>query len=388
MDDVTAPADLSAAFAAIPDSAFPQPAPDPEFDAMVTEAASGPPRDELGRFTTESGEPLTVDGDAPVEAADGEQVAVEGEDGPEGEATGEGEPAPVFAVEIPLPNGNGENGLRNAGLLNLQVPDQETADTLRFHLKRSKALDAVEAEANQLREDAAFAPFFTAQPIAGFATLAERQPEAFAQFLDHATAAYPDYLAQMLEKHGYEVRPSKDPEVIAARAELAKRELRDLRTTAQSTYAQTLEQQQLIATGGRVVRSVAEGIGLSADPKDEEFVEFASRAARELDKWWDAQPAGARPTEQDMAMALQSLAQRFAALRTAPATKAATRTAATPNSTTAPKTQTPEAMKQKAEKAAQYRKLQPGTPTVSAIGKIKQKPGATLTDLFSTLRGS
>lgn len=373
------------ATASLPDTAFALP--DPTDDAIpeieVGDTASVErPRDEQGRFTTD-----------PLDAAfseDGEGAPAAESETPEGQepdVAGESEPAPAFTVDIPLPNGNGENGLRNAGLLNLTVPDQETADTLRFHLKRSRALDEVQSEAERLREDAAFAPFFQTAPVAGFATLAQRQPEAFADFLGHAVAAYPAEIAAMLERQGFTVAPAKDAEVIEARAALAKRELRDLQATAQQTYHQTMEQQQLVTLGGRAVRAVAETLGLPLDPQHDEFQEFATRAARELDKWMDRQPAGARPTEHDLQLALQPLAQRFAALRsTPPATKAATRTASASSPAKAP-VQTPEQMQAKAAKAAEYRKLQPGQAASAVTGKVKIRPDATIKDLAATLRG-
>lgn len=222
------------------------------------------------------------------------------------EADAAPEPAPTFKVPVPLPNGNGENGPTNAGTLELDLPTQEAADTLRYHLKQSARAQRLDGRLREASADTATVDFLEQSPAEGMLWIAQQHPEAGDRFLDTMVRAHPDKVVAALTQMGLQVSvdPAKE-ETILARAELARRDAKDAVAKGQTQFQGQRAVQTYRAAATEVVEDLTASLGLAAD--SEEYEVFATRAASRLTQLY--QQKGAQATPADMTAALQPLVQ-------------------------------------------------------------------------------
>jgi len=229
------------------------------------------------------------------------------EDAPAQEPAAE---APQFTVTIPLPNGNGENGPTNAGVLDIALPTQEAADTLRYHLKQSAKAQRLEARLTATQSDVATVDFLEQHPADGLLWMAQQHPEAGNTFLEHWMRANPERAVAALQTLGFQVTTDQYNErAIMAEAKLAKAEMAERVRTGQAAFQTQMSTQQYRAQAMDVVEELATTAGLQ--PGTDDHAVFADLASRKLADLYKTQ--NGRVTGADMTTALQPLIQRFTA---------------------------------------------------------------------------
>lgn len=251
-------------------------------------------------------------------AAETEPV-VEGE--PAAEAAPTEDPPAWAKLVIPLPNGNGENGSTNAGLLELPMPTQEAHDALKYHLKQSARAGRLDERLQSASGDTAIVEFLDAKPAEGLLWLAQANPDAAHQFLDIQVRSNPMRVAQQLQALGFTVSIEEGKqELIQARAELAGNRAKTSMQEGQQTFQQNLDREKFKNTARDVVDDVSQTLGLAKDSEDHRI--FTMRAAERLAKVHAEK--GTNATMADLVTALQPLVQAMTGRAAAkPATAAA-----------------------------------------------------------------
>lgn len=203
---------------------------------------------------------------------------------------------PTFPVELPLPNG--------AGVLDLELPTQEAADTLRHVLKQSERVPRLEAKLDQYQADAATVEFFDKNPAEAMLALATTKPDAAKAFMATYVAANPMETAQALAALGFDIVQPDDLklQLITAKAEAAALKQKDAVAQAATTYRATSAQTRFVQAAGEVIRELADTAGFKADT--DELDAFLHLASKRADKLFQTNPSA---TTADLAAALQPL---------------------------------------------------------------------------------
>lgn len=310
-------------------------------------------------------------GEAPAEGATAETL------------TGEPAAAPLvetaasFELDVPTPPRLNAEGKKESGVLKMKVGSQAEADNVKFHVKRSAQLDSVQAELQERQADRTTLDFFDTKPVEGFAYLAQAKPNAARSFVTEYLLANPTLAAEVLGPAGYTVTAAKDPEALAALAELASIKLRDRTHKARLSHEQTAAQQEWNHTAGMSIRDVAVTAGIDLASTD--FKMFAQFASSHIAEKF---PHGA--TRDELALALQPLIQRTMLMLGghAPAQAAAP----TPSTATPPTG--PATFAARDAQSGRFAKLQGGQTLATALA-IDAKPNAneTLEGLITRLGG-
>lgn len=280
----------------------------------------------------------------------------------------------AFTVQVPLPNGNGENGPTNAGTLELTVATQEAADTLRHHVKQSQRVARLEERVQRSRNDTATVDFLDAHPEDGLHWLAKEHPDASAAFLRTQVTANPKLAIETLTQLGFTVELTEpgSERAITAEARLAQREAADKVAQGQQTFRQQAALETYRDTALEIVDDLATTMGFRRDGEDYEV--FATRASARLTKLW--KDKGGTVTRADIAATLDPLVRALAG-KPADVPRAA-------DGTFAPKPKPP------AVPAATTRKLAgpaatSAPPLIQTITKLP--PNASLYDLKKIAQG-
>lgn len=228
-----------------------------------------------------------------------EEAAPETEAEPDAE-----EPAPTFSVSVPLPNGTGENGTTNAGLLDIVLPSQEAADTLRFHVKRSERYGRLEQQVERAQADSATVDFLSTNPIEGMLWMGEKFPQASENFLRTQLKANPEKAATWLQEMGFDVQIApENVRAVQAEAKLAALEAKQGVAEGQQKFTGETAKQRFNATANEAVDTLTAAAGLAKDSEDFEI--FAHRAVARLIPLYER--LGAKASLADVTEALTPL---------------------------------------------------------------------------------
>lgn len=316
-----------------------------------------------------------------------EEAAPETEAEPAAEPEAE-EPAPTFSVSVPLPNGTGENGTTNAGLLDIVLPSQEAADTLRFHVKRSERYGRLEQQVERAQADSATVDFLSTNPIEGMLWMGEKFPQASENFLRTQLKANPEKAATWLQEMGFDVQIApENVRAVQAEAKLAALEAKQGVAEGQQKFTGETAKQRFNATANEAVDTLTAAAGLAKDSEDFEI--FAHRAVTRLIPLYER--LGAKASLADVTEALTPLMAKLTG--TAVPAHHATVQARNENgqftaAEVAAKAATDEANKQAAIQAAlklkndKHRRLAgPSSTTVPVSAITKMPANASLYDL-------
>jgi len=307
--------------------------------------------------------------DTPTEGAEPEAPAAE---------TPAEEPV-TYQVTIPLPNGNGENGPTNAGTLDVALPTQEAADTLRYHLKQSAKAQRLESRVQATQQDVATVDFLEQHPTEGLFWMAEQHPDAGHAFLESWMKAHPERAVAALQTLGFQVTTDQYNErAIMAEAKLAQREMAERVRSGQTAFQTQMTTQAFRAQAMDAVEELASTVGLQPGTDDHAvFADLASRKLADLYKTNNGRVTGA-----DMTAALQPLAQRFAS------TGSLHHSAVQPRNDVGQFAKPVDSAKL-AKKNDTLRKIAgpvaPGAPVPAAVSKTP--PNTSLYDLRKSVRG-
>lgn len=304
----------------IPDTA-PAIAPVAPVAAPVAPVADGPAAPDLANPGTIWQQAIAAQQSSPENTVPEEPVAGEAAPEGEGEQSAALEEIPVWAkLTIPLPNGNGENGTTNAGLLELPMPNQETHDALKYHLKQSARAGRLDERLQAASGDTAIVQFLDERPADGLLWLAKANPEAATQFLDTQVRSNPMRIAQQLIAMGFNVTVDDGKqETIQARADLAALQAQTSMQSGQETFQRNLNLEKFKNSARDVVADVGQTLGLASDSED--FKIFTMRAAERMAKVHAEK--GMAATQTDLIQALQPLVQAMTGKATQPATRPA-----------------------------------------------------------------
>ena len=292
------------------ETAAPVTAPTPTPEAATTQAVATPEASPTLFDLRHPGTTLTDPAPEPV--AEPEAAA---EPTTEPEPTPEGEPepaaeeaAPTFKVSVTLPNGTGENGTTNAGVLDIELPTQEAADALRFHVKRSERFGRLEQQVQRAQEDSATVDFLSSNPVNGMLWMGEKYPQAAENFLRTQLRANPEKAATWLQEIGFEVQIApENVRAVQAEAKLAALEAKQGVTTGQQQFAGEAAKQRFNATANEAVDALVAAAGLAKDSEDFEI--FAHRAAARLVPLYER--LGASATLADVTETLQPIVAKL-----------------------------------------------------------------------------
>lgn len=296
----------------------------------------------------------------------------------EPEAAKPAEPAATFELEVPTPPRLNAEGKKESGTIKPKFANQAEADTVKFHVKRSGQLDAVQQELTERQADKTTVDFFDTKPVEALAFLAGAKPNAAREFVGEYLAANPQLAAEILTAVGYTVTAAKDPDALAARAELAAIKLRDRTHQARLSHEQTSAQQEWFGLAGSTIREVAVNAGLDLTGQD--YRTFTQIASQHADQKF---PQGA--TRDELALSLQPLIQRVMLMlghSAAPAQAAVTQ----PSTATPPPG--PETFAARDAAAQRFTKLQGGQALATALTIDAQpNPNETLEQQITRLGG-
>lgn len=306
--------------------------------------------------------------EATPEGAEAAEPAVEGD-----------EPAPAFDVEMPLPNGDGENGPQNAGRLKLALPSQESADALRFHLKRSAAAAKLEGKLDQYHQDHATVDFLQANPVEGMLWMAQVQPDAGAQYVDHWIRSNPTEAANALIKLGFTVDYGEANErTLKAEAAVAKMEGDRRLQQGQGQFQQTNTVTRFQTTASDVVQELVADLGYTKE--DPRFPLVTTALAEHLAALYQQNP---QATRAQMLLHAQPVVREEAAYRTKTSSQRSLRVAQATEQPRDPAGQ----FAAKAALADKMARAQPrGTSIVTPLSVAKAKPGQTWDDVVKDLK--
>lgn len=233
-----------------------------------------------------------------AEAVESTEPAAEG-------AEAVAEPAPTtFKVQIPLPNGTGENGPTNAGLLDIDFPTQEAADTIRFHVKQSQQVPRLRERLAGLRTDQATVDFLTDHPAEGMMWMAQTNPDAAAEFLGTFIRANASSAAQTLADLGYQVSvPQGLDRTLKLESDLAQRDARDKVAQGQAQFQAAQKLTEFRESAQEVVHDLITAAGIAKEGED--YAVFATRASARLADLYKAKQGNVTTT--DMLTTLQPL---------------------------------------------------------------------------------
>jgi hypothetical protein len=219
-------------------------------------------------------------------------------------------------VEIPLPNGMGENGTTNAGLLKLPVPTQEVHDTLKFHLKQSARAARLDERLQTAAGDTAIVEFLDTRPTEGLLWLAQANPEAAKGFLTTQVRSNPMMVAQELQAMGFTVTIDPQNErAITAEAQLAAERAKSSLQQGQSAFQQNLGRERFRQQALDVVEDMGRTLGFAKESEDHRI--FTLRAAERMAEVYSTR--GAQVTAAELVQALQPLVQAMTRATSTPA---------------------------------------------------------------------
>lgn len=207
-----------------------------------------------------------------------------------------------FGVEISHPKRDGEVPEK----FNLQVPDQKTADALRYHLNRSREYTKLSQEYETAQESVRTVEALERDPVAGMYALGE-DPKVASAFVQGWVRENYEAVAEMLQAIGIETSFAKgvDRRVLDAEAKVARIERAEhLRRTQQQAQGSVV-QQQFTQRGRQVVTDLAATIPFGDEDDREMFEALSGKALGKLYK--DNQYA----SPADMTAALQGVVAKF-----------------------------------------------------------------------------
>lgn len=345
--------------------------------AVETAASASPAAATLDDFMREATEALAAPAadDTAPDAPEVDDATTEEPDGdsaePESEAASDDAPTAEFAVEVPIPNAD--------STLDLTLPTQEAADTLRHHLKQSARVPRLEAKLDSYKQDAATVDFLEQSPTEGMLWMAQRQPEAAAEFVQLFVQQQPEWAVQMLNRLGFQVQATLDPETLNIRAENAALKAQQRVEQGRAQRQSLSVQQQFHDAAVDVVQELAQTLGMTeAHPK---YRIYAATAADTVADLYNQNP---RATRADIASALAPIVNE---LRPASAPSVRAAIAAKQPRDEAGRFAEPPKQQVKAQRLekrnATMRKIAGGATPVMAQGRAPLPPGATLDDIIA-----
>lgn len=318
-------------------------------------------------------------GPAPAETAPDAATPPTENPAPDDPAPAEAE-APVFDVDIPLPNGDGENGTTNAGTLKLQLPTQEARDALQFHLKQSARAVRLDAKLDAYAADAAQAAFLKANPADGLLALAAQHPEATDDMVGLYAAMNPERIVALVQQMGFQIgTEGVSRDTLRLQAENAQLKLHQRLATSQQSFEAKTGEQQFALRAGEVLQDLATTMGVpSGSPEFQKMVAVASLTAQQL---YHQNP---KATMAELMAAIQPDVQRFAP--TGAPVRATVATASPHHSQAQPRDdvgQFAKAAQATLQRQQALRRVAGGTPATMAVGVEKVPPGTTLDDIVA-----
>lgn len=342
----------------------PEPAEDPAVEAarlLETPTEPDPDSGPVDEVTPQEEEPSPVTTDGSEDATEEPDVATE-----------DGTADETFTVTLTLPNGDGENGLRNAGTIELELPNQETRDALRHVINRSARADRWERVANERQQDADAVAFLEESPLEGMHWMAQEKPEVARTYATEYFQANPREAITIMQSLGYEVGLTVSEEQLTDRAELAKFKNQRRVEDARVGVSQQGVQRAFVEKARGVVGDLAQQLNLNEG--SERFEIFATAASRKLGREFKGRIDQA--TESDMMLALQDTVREFGGKRD-PVTD--------PHHSDDQPRDAHQKFAAREAKRKRHASVAGGAPATVAVGAVKAKPGETLAELNARL---
>lgn len=231
---------------------------------------------------------------------EGEQVAVDEEGAESAEEAS-------FEVELAHPTRGGDGP---AEKFRLAVPDQKTADTLRYTANRAALVPKLEQQVEEAQESVRIVEALERDPVAAMTLLAQ-DPKVGAEFgRQWLTENWKVAVSHLLDL-GFKVDyGTANERVLDLEAREAKRVLGDRIRKAQESTQKTTHQQQFQSRATQVVNDLVSTLSFS-DPDDHEM--FVSLAAQKAAKLYQTNPYA---QQADLVAALKPLVDKFVGRQT------------------------------------------------------------------------
>lgn len=272
---------------------------------MTQDTLTTTPEASAGAPLSEAQEAAATELDLAATGTEGTTTdATESTEGTEQAEQGEGEETPEFGVELSYPNRDQEGP---AEKFNLAVPDQKTADALRYHFNRSQSFGKLEKDYATAQQSVRALDTLEQDPIIGMHLLAEdpKVGEAFA-----ASWLRENYLtaATLLKEMGLSVElgPKTTQRELDLEADVARGKREQRLREAQQRSQGNVVQEQFTGRARALTMDLAATIPFG-DQEDREM--FEAMAGKTLGSLYHKNPH-ASPAE--MTTALHGLVSKFA----------------------------------------------------------------------------